>query len=205
MAATITFFADEAGIQNLNGSGLGFFGSSFGQSVEVGAWQDSTYITDGNGVTQGPNVHNIKYVHPASGEVNGNPAWNLLTIPNRYATLNIRFQNDTPVKTQNVKLRIFDRSNINNAASGVLCKVCELIHPDINQASANGSGDSTWNTPAGSGVVMSLVSSPGSSGLRPNGPQTTDTRHDHYLGISASPSVIGSCTQFALYCELEYL
>lgn len=205
MAATITFFADEAGIQNLNGSGLGFFGSSFGQSVEVGAWQDSTYITDGNGVTQGPNVHNIKYVHPASGEVNGNPAWNLLTIPNRYATLNIRFQNDTAVKTQNVKLRIFDRSNINNSASGVTTKVAELIHPDINQAAANGSGDSTWNTPAGSSVIMDLISSPGTSGLRPNGPQTSDTRHDFYCAISSSPDSIGSKNLYGLFVELEFL
>jgi hypothetical protein len=205
MTATITFFADEAGIQNLSGSGLGFYGSTFGNSVEVGAWQDSTYITDGNGVTEGPSVHNIKWAHPASGEVNGGDPWNLLTIPNRLATLEIRFENDTAVKTQNAKLRIFDRSNINNAASGVTTKVVELIHPDINQAAANGSGDSTWNTPAGSAVIMDLAPSPGLSGLSPNGPGTTSTIHSWFTAISASPDSIGSKTMFGLFVELEFL
>ena len=47
--ASISFFAGSTAINNLSGSGLGFFGGSFGQSVQLNSWQDTTFITDGNG------------------------------------------------------------------------------------------------------------------------------------------------------------
>lgn len=202
--ATINFFSDTEQVENLNGSGLGFFGSSFGNSVDVGSYQDTTYITNGAGTTQGPQVDNIKWTHPASGSVNGAASLALTSIANRLSTLNIRFTHSTNVKTQNVKLRIYDRSNINNPASGVTTKVAELIHPAVSNG-PGGSGDSAWNTPTGSSVIMSLVSSPGMSGLSPNGPSTTQDRHDWYVAISASPDSIGSKTLYGLYVELEYL
>lgn len=204
--ATISFYADELAVQNLSGSGLGFFGASFGQSVEVGAYQDTTYITDGNGVTQGAAIENTKWVHPASGinSTLGLNADDLTHIPNRVATLNIRFEHSAAVKVQNAKLRIYDRSNINNAASGVLTKMAQLIHIDPTQG-AGGLGDATWNTPAGSAVIMDLVGSPGVSGLQTTSTVYTDTRHDWYTVISASPSTIGAKTMFGLYFSCEYL
>lgn len=202
--ADLSFFADDNGVKNLSGSGLGFFGSSFGQSVEVGEYQDSTYITNGNGTTEGPQVNNVKWTHPGSGSINGLSSVKLTEITNKLAPLNIRFTHSSEVRTQNAKLRIFDRSNINNPASGVTTKVAEIIHPDPVQ-NDNGSGDSTWETPAGSGTVMDLVASPGMSGLRPNGVSTTADRHDWYVAISASPDSIGSKSLYAAYVELEYL
>jgi hypothetical protein len=203
--AAINFYAGENfGIDNLAGSGLGFYGGGFGFSVAVGEYQDSTFITDGNGTSQGPQVDNIKYQNAQSGIVNGaSSGVNIVNIPNYLASLNVRFTHSTAVKTQNAKARIYDRSNINNPASGVTCKVAELIHPSTSQL-ITGSGSATWQTPTGSSVVMSLVSSPGISGQRPNGANTTATDHDYYLAISASPDSIGSKTQFGLYVELEY-
>jgi hypothetical protein len=207
MAATISFHAGTAGsIANLAGSGLGFFGAGFGQSVEVGEYQDTTYITDGNGSTQGAVCENTKWVHQASGDQSDAGVLNLQYIPNRLATLNIRFTNDSAVRTQNAKLRIFDRSSINNPASGVTTKVAELVHPDPNQANISNSSDPSWNTPTGSSVVLTLNNvSPGQSGQSPNGAYTSDTRHDWYTAISASPDSIGAKTLYGLYVELEYL
>lgn len=205
--ATISFYAGNSAfvINNLSGSGLGFYSSGFGNSVDVGSYQDVTYITDGAGTALGPQVNNIKYLNTASGTVNSASSGLILTgIPNYLATLNIRFTHSSAVKTQNAKLRIYDRSNINNAASGVTTKVAQLIHPGITQIN-NGSGDTTWQTPAGSSIVASFVASPGTSGQRPNGANTTDTQHDWYAAISASPDSIGSKTQYGLYFELEYL
>ena len=51
--ASIDFYAGTTAINNLSGSGLGFFGGSFGQSVELNQWQGTTFITNGNGTTQG--------------------------------------------------------------------------------------------------------------------------------------------------------
>lgn len=204
--ASIDFYAGENfGINNLAGSGLGFFGGGFGFSVNVGEYQDSTFITNGAGTSQGPQTDNIKWLNSASGIINGASSGVALTaIPNYLATLNVRFTHDSAVQTQNAKLRIYDRSNINKAASGVTTKVAELIHPDTVQNNT-GSGDSAWNTPAGSAVIMDLVASPGMSGLSPNGPSTSADRHDWYTAISASPDSIGSKSLFGLYVELEYL
>lgn len=203
--ASVNFFTAEAGVSHLSGSGLGFYGVNFGTSVEVGEYQDSTYITDSTGQNQGPLGNNTKWTHPGSGLLNGADELDLNKIPNKWATLQIRFSHSTAVKTQNAELRIYDRSDKNNPASGVTTKVAELIHPDISQVTT-GSGDTTWNTPTGSSVVMdSLHASPGVSGMSPNGPSTTDNTHDWYFVVTASPDSIGSKTLYGLYFEVEYL
>lgn len=203
--ATFAFYS--AGT-DIGSSGIGFFGNSgFGSSVSVGAYQDSTYITNSNGTIAGAALTNIKYSHPNSGIVNGigSPSGlGLQSITNAQASLNVRFTHSTAVATQNVKLRIYDRSNINNAASGVTTKVAEIIHPSLTNV-LDGSGSASWQTPAGSGVIVPLASSPGMSGLSPNGTGTISDRHDWYLALSASPDSIGSKTQYAMWVELEYL
>lgn len=204
--ATIEFLAGENfTINNLAGSGLGFYGASFGASVGVGEYQTTTFITNAAGTALGPQCDNIKYLNTASGIVNSSTSGIALTaIPNYQATLNIRFTHDTPVSVENVELRIYDRSNINNNPSGVTCKVAELIHPTTSQVN-NGSGSTTWVTPVGSSLVMSLISSPGDEGSRPNGAGTVDDEHDWYVAISASPNSVGAKSQFALYFSLEYV
>lgn len=205
--AAINFFTQSNAVQNLNGSGLGFFGSAFGTSVAVNAWQQTTWITNGNGTSASVQADNIQWRHPNSGSINGAAEVVLTKIPNYLATLNIRFTHGSAIQAQNVKFRVYDRSNINNPASGVTTKVAELIHPDTVQ-NDNGSGDTSWLTPAGSAVVVNLAPSPGMSGLYAgdgSNSTRTDTRHDWYLAISASPDSIGSKTLYAGYIELEYL
>lgn len=206
MAAAINFYAGENfGIDNLAGSGLGFFGSAgFGASVQVGEFNDSTFITDGNGTNEGPQVDNTKWAHPSSGTVNGAGPYALTSIPNYLSTLKIQFTNDTAVTTQNAELRIYDRSNVNNDPSGVTTYVAEIIHPTAS-IGAGGSGDSSWIQAHGSGVTVDFVDSPGESGLSPNGTSTSDTKHDWYTVITASPDSIGSKTQFGAYFSVEYL
>ena len=212
MAATISFLAGGYGlpINNLNGSGLGFFGSSFGQSVAVGAYQGSTYITDGNGVGQGPQVNNVQWAHPASGYVQTGTLVQNTKIPNYQSTLNVHFTNPIPVKTQNAQLYIYDRSNINNAPTGVTCFVLPVIHPDTSQATV-GSGSTNWEQPFGSSYVnLSVYSnqvlySPGLSGYGVSGGATVDMTHDFYVNISPSPNSVGAKTQFGLFVSLEFL
>lgn len=203
--AQIGFYADT---YNLNGSGLGFYGAGFGQSVDVGSYQDTTFITNGAGTAQGQQVNNIKYANTASGYLGSATSGVWLTqMPNYLATLKVSFTHSSAVKAQNVVGRIYDRSNINNPASGVTTKVAELIHPDTIQNN-NGSGDTTWLTPAGSAITISLAPSPGISGLYAgNGGNSTrsDTQHDWYLAITASPDSIGSKTLYGFYISLEYL
>ncbi len=203
--ATFTFHSTG---YDIGSSGIGFFGSAgFGSSVAVGSYNDSSYITNSNGTIAGPSLNNIKFSHPQSGIVNGlaAPSGLLLTrITNAQSTLNIRFSHATGVITQNAKLRIYDRSNINYPASGVTTKVAEIIHPSTSN-SVVGSGSATWVTPGGSGTILNLTNSPGMSGFSPAGSGTISDRHDWFLALSSSPDSIGSKTQYAMWVELEYL
>lgn len=203
--AEISFYGgSDVAISHLSGSGLGFYGATFGASVPVGSYQDTTWITDSNGIYQGPQCDNVKYTHPSSGSINGAASVLITKIPNYLNTLNIRFTHGSAVKTQNAELRIYDRSSINNNPSGVTCKVFESIHPD-NAQSVSASSDSAWYTPGGSSLTVPLNASPGPSGTSLNGSQTSSVQHDWYVGISSSPNSIGSKTQFGLYFSVEYL
>jgi hypothetical protein len=209
--AAIDFYVNTGVDFNINTgpSGLGFYGDAgFGASVPVGQWQGRTFVTDGNGVVLGPEAQNVKYLNPGSGILGQTGTGiGLQAIPNWQATLNVRFTHSSNVRTQNVELRIYDRTNINLPASGVTTKVAEIIHPGNTQV-ANGSGDPQWLTPGGSAVVVNLAPSPGESGIfAGNGSNSTLSaqRHDWYTALSASPDSIGAKTMYGLYVSLEYL
>ena len=212
--AKIDFLINQTGFDydlKLGGSGLAFFGDAgFGSSVEVGKYQGTTFVSDGAGTTKGAQAQNIKYLNPGSGILGAaSSGIGLKAIPNYQATLNVRFTHSNKVKAQNCELRIYDRTNINNPASGVTTKVAEIIHPRVTQF-ATGSGDDTWISPKGSGVVANFASSPGVSGFYAGDGVTVistkqSTRHDWYAAISASPDSIGNKTQYGLFFSLEYL
>lgn len=206
MTASLDFYAD--GFKINPGSGLGFYGDSgFGYTIPVGEWNGRTFITNSNGTLDGGEVNNIKYSNNSSGIVGqAGSGIALPAIPNYLSTVEVRFTNDTAVQTQNVQLRIYDRSSIANPASGVTTAVAELIHPNVSQVN-DGSGDTAWEFPAGTSY-MTLAPSPGVSGLYAgNGSDSvhTDTVHSNFVAISASPDTIGSKTLYGLYVQLDYL
>lgn len=212
MAAQIKFYAGGYGfpINDLSGSGLGQFGTGgFGQSVPVGEYQDTTFITNSDGTTQGPQTNNVKYITATSGQVTGGTTINNLAIPNYQSTLNIRLTNSTPVKVQNARLYVYDRVNINNAPSGATVACAHVIHPSLSQVTG-GSGSTNWEFPAGSSYLdMSrynngVLFSPGASGLGLGGSNSQDVTHDWYLNISMSPNSIGSKLS-SIYFTTDYL
>lgn len=206
--ATVTFYGGGGpyAISNIQNSGIGFFGSNFSQSVPVGEYQDTTFICSADGSSNGGQIDNVKYINTMSGSINGASAILMKCVPNYLATLNIRFEHDTAVRTQNSKIYIYDRVSINNDPSGVLCRVYENIKTDTNQA-VEGSGANTWTNVHGSAVILTVSPSPGISGLYAgDGTNSTrsDTRHDIFTCLSASPNSVGSKT-FALWFSTEYL
>ena len=223
--------SDGQEILHATGSGVGFYGSTFGISVPIASYQDTTYVTNGDGTAQGSQLSNCKYPGTATGvSIQGSAATLLTNLPNYQAPLNVRFSHDSAVMVQNCKLRIFDRSDITNHASGVLTYVYESRHPSdspsVGDLAMHGSSSSAgeWTAYDGTGSVdvMILTDSPGISGTNTS---TTDsegsdstlkwvtrggtthesTRHDWYLALSASPTTIGSKTNYGLYFTCEYL
>jgi hypothetical protein len=217
-----------------NKRGLGFYGLSHGLSVPVGNCQDTTFITSEDGTHPGSQLHNTKYVSTGTAgsvagtvSVNGAGSISIENLPNHLCPLNIRFENTDAVRVQECELRIFDKANIENAASGVTTYVYEARHPSADQTllslkhRGRATNDHTWaefnSTNGGSGVVM--TSSPGASGLNTDtqdsdgfqgtttdlGINHTATRHDWYVALAAKPESIGSKQDYALYFTLEYL
>jgi hypothetical protein len=214
VAADISFWAGEgAGITDLANSGLGFYGAGgFGASVVVGEWQGRTFITNSDGTAEGPEVDNCKWAS-ATSVILGQEGTgiSLDSIPNYLATLNVRFTYDSPVRVQNATFQIYDRSDLDNPATGVTFAAYEVVHPGSSQTPDGSGGPSQTGTPhewvmfEPTGVtVMSLSDSPGTSGLSPSGSSTEDTRHDFFLALSCSPESIGS-KLFGGYVSLEYL
>lgn len=193
-------------IANLSGSGLNFWSQAgFGNSVPVGVYQKATTVGNGNGTVNGPITNNVEYINPASGVVNNaSSGIPILNIPNYLCPFIAELQSDTPVRLQNTRAYIYDRTAINNPPSGLICKLAQVVHPNITITTV-GSGHATWQTPAGSSYMSMMVDSPGRSGLCPNGPSTIDTFHTFNFIISESPSTTGSKTQNAFYIETEYV
>ncbi len=204
--ATIIFNAgSDTTVNTLSGSGLGFYNSSgFGYSVAIGSYQGRTFITDSTGTSQGPEVDNCMYLN-TSGVVVGQTGSgiHLLSLPNYLSTVNIRFTHGSAVKVQNARVYGYDRVSKNNNPSGVTLYGAQIVHPNPIQ-NATGSGSSLWVLLSGSGSTLALSNSPGTSGYSPNGPNTTDTQHDYFLALSATPTTVGS-KEFALFYEMEYL
>lgn len=208
MAAAINFYHGN-GTTALSTSGVGFFGATFGSSVQVASYQDGTFITNSNGTVNGGSLNNDKYVGTSSGvQVNGASTIDLSGVPVSSGTLNARFTFDSVVMTQNGQFRIMDRVSADAPASGVTSQVAQLVNGGSGVDQSTGAAQAShngWMALAGSGTTMTLLSSPGSGGLSPSGTGTTDTRHDWYLAMSATPISIGSKTSFGGYLQLEYL
>lgn len=236
--AEIKFYAnikDQSGdgelINHSAGSGLGFYGNGFGISVPVGSQQTTTFVTNANGTSEGARLNNTSLVSSGTPltagtvSINSASAINLDRLPNYLCPLNIRFTHSEAVKVQNCKLRIFDRNNINNHASGVVTYVYESRHPATSQSVSNlshrGRVENSWYEfdPVNAMADMAFTSSPGASGKNTNSQDTsptlgyssnegslhTSTRHDWYLALSSEPVTIGSKTNYGLYFTVEYL
>jgi hypothetical protein len=200
--ATLSFLAGSGtNLYGLSTSGIGFYGDNgFGYAVTVGEYNGTTYITNSNGTNQGPACDNIEYIHPNSGIYHTGVAVHLRGIPNQYATLNVRLTDSSSVSTQNTYLYIYDRNNRDNGPSGVTCQVAELIHP-WTTPSPTGSGSVSWVTGNGSSAYLTLSNSPGLSGLISG----AAVQHDWYIALSASPTSVGSKTQFGLWFQTEFI
>jgi len=216
MAAAITFHAninqgvslspsDATTIDHLSGSGLGFFGDGFNLSVPVGQYQNTTWVTNSDGTsTGGTKLQNTKWKSATQMNHNGSDTdYDLEDVPNYWAPLNIRFTNDEAVATQNCKLRIFDRNDIDTHATEVETAVYEVRHPHPtvgnnaadgvialdHRASNTAEGVATHEwfefepTVGGDVPDMNFTSSPGVSGL--NGNVTDGTSDPDGVGANS--------------------
>jgi len=189
----------------------------------------------GDATTGTQKLQNTKYSSISGVKHNTENEASNDTVPNGYAPLNIRFEHDEAVMVKNCQLRIFNSTDITQHAEEVHTRVYEIRHPEpstgLNKTLNFREGDHAWVDflSAGEGDTvdpMDLSDSPGISGFNgndtdgnntnlaevtPSTPYTFDgaahesVQHDWYVALSASPTSIGSKTNFGLYFTLEYL
>lgn len=114
--------------QNITASGLGFYGATHGASVQIGSYQDSTFVTNDTGADPGPEANNVKLVNVASGTWAAGSGIPLTRTNSGASTFHINFDHSAAVRVQNAQLVIYNRSNTQYPASGVVTKVAELAN-----------------------------------------------------------------------------
>lgn len=184
----------------VNNNTVGFFGTSFGNSVRVGEYQDATHVTNPSGTVNSGALSNNKFIDANTVKIGTNPNSALSGITIEDTTIRIHFNNSVdPVQTQNAYFRAYDRSDINNAPSGVDVYAYEASSSssgvvDVTDASGlNLFGDTAWTQISGATALPLLDHT------------FSDQDHYYFIGVSASPTSIGTKTQFGFYTELEYL
>ena len=150
-----------ATIDDLSGSGLAFYGSAAGSSVQIGAYQGMTRVASADGSSYQDETNNLKYVantFPSgqcviAGQYGTAQAIGLSGVKTFQGTLGVEFGHTSAVKVQNAQLRIYDRANINSPASGVNTKVAEIINHNGGTYATQGTLGSTSNV-VGSGDIL---------------------------------------------------
>lgn len=171
---------------------LGFFGAGFGFSIRVSEWNNTSFVTNDNGTTNHGQVPNLRWANESGAYVASETvASELLEVDNSEATIQIKLETDSDVQTQNSSFRAFDRVNINNDPSGVTILAAEINKPET---LVRGSGDTHWETIAGSGSTLSFDDQLLGSGT-----------HQWYVGITVTPQSIGEKTNLGFYFETEFL
>src|SRR4051812_1054885 len=103
MAVTTNFYISDYtaySTTGMSGSGLGFYGSTFGSAVAVASFQDTTFLTNSLGTASGQGVSNTK---PDGADLTkvyhaafGLGASVLLTrLQNKHAPINIRVESSS--------------------------------------------------------------------------------------------------------------
>ena len=151
-------------IDTLSGSGLAFFGATSGSSVQIGEYQQTTYVANSDASIVKDISSNNKYRTGAfpSGLVTldataGSASdLGISGVRSMYGSLGIEFGHTSEVNIQNCQLRVYDRGNVAYPASGVNTKVAEIVNfnggvtwgsqgTDNGECSdAQGSGDLWW-------------------------------------------------------------
>ena len=195
------------------GAALGFYGDDgWNDPIGLGEFNGRTFVTDPGGASENFECNNCKLlatgswsgVGGASGVILGQVGSGLLLdeVPNYLATLNVRFTHGQNCSVQNAVFFAYDGSNPDNGPSGLGVFCAEIMHTGEVQDNT-GLGDDVWRRVNGRINAIDLIDSPGTSGLRPDGPLTIDTRHDWYVAMSVSPTRPGN-KGFSFCFECEY-
>jgi len=154
-----------------SGSYVGFYGSSFNQSIPLNTYNQTTFVTNSTGTLNTGTLPNVRYTSPGMGiftntthgTISGSIS-SILAGTGADMTLHIQITSGSAVYLTNVNLIAFSGISINQSPQNATVVGFE-------------SGSSSW-------AVMDGISAP--LALTPSA--TAATTHDYYVGISIAPT-----------------
>ena len=190
MAITITWKGGDDVVTIPDGSRVGFFGASFGESIVLNTYQDKTYMVNNDGTLNLGEVPNIKYVSnsPGMGDI-GSGSAAITTFTADQCTLHISMTSGSASRLQAVKFIAYSGSLEVGPTGGL--SASSLVNATIMGFEL---GDTNWQNLSGSAGPLMLTPFSGAAG------QLT---HDYYIGLSAQPqsSGINVAISLAVYAE----
>jgi len=188
MAIIIQWKGGNDAVTISDGDYIGFFGSNFGDSIILNAYQDRTYVTNINGTVNTGELPNIKYISNSAGSI-GSGSAALTTFTQNQCTLHISLTSGSASRVQAIKLIAYSGS-LTVGPAGEL----SAAGPANTSIVGFELGDTTWTVMSGSAQPLMLTPYSGAAGK---------ITHDYYIGLSAQPQVSGINvnTSLALYAE----
>ena len=160
-----------------------FSGATFATPVVVGSYQDTTHVENSGGAEQCATIHlhNLKYISSGNFSLDGGGSTALsASVPTTAnCTLKINFSDGSSVVISAGLFYAYDGSTTTAVPTGVTFQCFER-------------SNTVWTGAMGSASALSLAG------------QSTNTSHDFFLGLSATPTSVGEKTAFKLRIELTY-
>lgn len=164
-----------------------FAGGTFDSAITVNAYNTSTHVESISGAddSSGNTPNNNKFVSAAGGTSGDSQAdWgdgteDIDAILDAECSLKVNFAHGSAVAVSSHTIYAYDSSVTTNGPTGVDFQIAE-------------SGDANFTEAEGSGAALSV------------GDSSSNTSHDFYFIVSASPTSVGSKTAFTIRDELTY-
>lgn len=186
------------------GNRIGFCGSTFGSSVGVDEWQDSTWVTNDTMTANYGQINNNKYISSTELDTNSSGTRTLTSgvVALVDCTLRISFEEDESATATSVT-RFYAYNGIVPTTPppgiSVVGFECDTASGGGNYLNINKdteeTGGAAWNTSFGIG---------GSSNKLILADESAISVHQWFLGISASPQNVGLKTDFVYRIETDY-
>ena len=187
------------------GNRIAFCGATFGSSIGVNEWNDSTHVSNDTMTLDycaTPHMLNCKYISTTQAVITGGTVTiSTSTVTVTGCTLRIQFtENTMNTSVSVVRFYAYDGVTPTTPPSGVKVTAFE-------RDTTAGGGSAAINKSTSAGVSYAWDTAHGVCGSANKlllSDETTLTDHYFYLAVSASPSSVGIKTAFVFRIECDY-
>ncbi len=185
------------------GNRIGFCGATFGSSVGVDEYQDSTWVTNDTMTVNYGQINNNKYISSTELDTNSSGTKTLISgaVSLNESTLRISFEEDGGATATSVtRFYAYDGSAPATPPTGVT-----VVGFECDTASGGGNYlQINKDTEIGGGAWNAAIGIGGSSNKLILADESSISVHSWFLSVSASPQNVGLKQNFVFRIETDY-